>query len=81
MLRSARNCFCPHRDFWSQVREMTSLSDRMDVLGEDNESSLELKTEKAGEGSLEVSRSEIMSTNKNCSSSYINIIYVNKLSQ
>ena len=60
---------------------MTILSDRMDVLGEDNESSLELKAEKAGEGSLEVSRREIMSTNQNCSSSYINIIYVNKLSQ
>ena len=38
VLKSARNCFCPNGDFWSQVRELTRVSDRLDVIGEDYES-------------------------------------------
>ena len=35
VLKSARNCMCPHGDYWREVKEMTRLVDRLDVIGED----------------------------------------------
>ena len=37
VLKSARNCMCPHGDYWREVNEMTRLADRLDVIGEDYE--------------------------------------------
>ena len=38
MSKSARKCYCPNRDFWTQIREVCRSSDLMDVAGENNES-------------------------------------------
>ena len=35
VLKSARYCFCPNGDFWSQTLELNRLWDRLDVVGEE----------------------------------------------